>query len=322
MLRTALAQTDQAAAHIRNHHLKSMFHSIRRHIKISASVILVVLCPLAVVAGVLSASAQGVNPTSDARREPVVPNFWDPKARATRPPPGAVGAIRFVTTDDFPPFNFLDANGRLTGFNVDLARAICDKLSVPCTIQARPWDDLVDSVAEGRADAEIGGIAITPATRERLAFSDVYLRVPARFAVRRGPTDLEVSAAGLRNRTVAVVGNSAQEAYLKAFFPAAKIAPFASVEEAEAALKKGEADLYFGDALQLSFWLESEAAGECCAFAGGPYLESRFFGLGFAIGVAPKSADLRHALNSALETVYSSGTYSELYLRYFPEGFF
>lgn len=277
---------------------------------------------MAVGQGVQPASAQNVNPTSDARREPVVPNFWDPKARATRPAPGAVGAIRFVTTDDFPPFNFLDASGRLTGFNVDLARAVCDKLSVPCTIQARPWSDLVDSVAEGRADAEIGGVAITPLTRERLEFSDVYLRVPARFAARRGTTDLEVSATGLRNRTVAVVGKSAQEAYLKAFFATAKVTPFPTAEEAEAALKKGDAELYFGDALQLSFWLESEAAGDCCAFAGGPYLESRYFGLGMAIGVAPKSADLRHALNSALETVYSSGTYAELYLRYFPEGFY
>jgi polar amino acid transport system substrate-binding protein len=268
------------------------------------------------------AHAQDVNPIADARREPVVPNFWDPKARATRPPPGAVGAIRFVTTDDFPPFNFLDASGRLTGFNVDLARAVCDKLSVPCTIQARPWSDLVDSVAEGRADAEIGGIAITPLTRQRLGFSDVYLRIPARFAARRDTTDLEVSAAGLRNRTVAVVANSAQEAYLRNFFPNSRISTFPSVEEAEAALKKGSVELYFGDALQLSFWLASEAAGDCCAFAGGPYLESKFFGLGLAIGVGAQATDLRHAINTALETVYSSGTYAELYLRYFPEGFF
>ncbi len=236
-----------------------MFDSIRLHFKAPSSVILGVLC-LLLSAAFAAPSAQPVTPTADARREPVIPNFWDPKGRATRPPPGAVGAIRFVTTDDFPPFNFLDASGRLTGFNVDLARAVCDKLSVPCTIQARPWSDLVNSVAEGRADAEIGGIAITPLTRERLSFSDVYLRVPARFAARRDTTDLEVSAAGLRNRTVAVVGKSAQEAYLKAFFPTAKATPFATVEEAESALKKGDVELYFGDALQLSFWLESEAA--------------------------------------------------------------
>jgi len=299
-----------------------MLDSFLPHFKASLAVILTLICMGLTAAAAPALAQDSVNPTADARREPVVPNFWDPKARATRPQPGAVGAIRFVTTDDFPPFNFLDAGGRLTGFNVDLARAICDKLSVPCTIQARPWSDLVDAVAEGRADAEIGGIAITPLTRGRLSFSDIYLRVPARFAARRDVPDLEVSATGLRNRTVAVLGKSAQEAYLRNFFPNSKISTFPSVEEAETALKKGDAELYFGDALQLSFWLESEAAGDCCAFAGGPYLESRYFGLGFAIGVGPQAADLRHALNSALETVYSSGTYAELYLRYFPEGFY
>ncbi len=258
----------------------------------------------------------------EGRREPVVPNFWDPKARASRPPPGAVDAIRFVTTDDFPPFNFLDSTGRLTGFNVDLARAVCAELSVPCTIQARPWDDLAASVIEGRADAEIAGIAVNAETRKTLAFSDVYLRVPARFVARRDGPGLQVTADGLRRRAVAVVGGTAHEAYLKEFFPDAKAVTFESPEKALAALKAGETDLYLGDGLQLSFWLQGEAAADCCVFAGGPYLESRYFGLGFAIAVAPQSKDLRSALNTALETVYSNGTYAELYLRYFPVGFY
>jgi polar amino acid transport system substrate-binding protein len=258
----------------------------------------------------------------DTRREPVVPNFWDPKARATRPPPGAVDAIRFVTTDDFPPFNFLDSNGRLTGFNVDLARAVCEELSVPCTIQARPWDDLAASIVEGRADAAIAGIAVNDETRSKLGFTDAYLRVPARFVVLRGKDELQITASGLRRHSIGVVAGTAHAAYLKEFFPDAKTTAFDSAEKALAALKAGEIELFFGDGLQLSFWLQGDAAADCCIFAGGPYLESRYFGLGFAIAVSPQAKDLRSALNTALETVYSKGTYAELYLRYFPVGFF
>jgi polar amino acid transport system substrate-binding protein len=276
-----------------------------------------VLCALLLIPVI----SQNVD-AQDGRREPVVPNFWDPKGRATRPPPGAVDAIRFVTTDDFPPFNFLDSTGRLTGFNVDLARAVCAELSVPCTIQARPWDDLAASVIEGRADAAIAGIAVNAETRKTLAFSDVYLRVPARFIARREAPELQVSATGLRRHTVAVVGGTAHEAYLKEFFPDSKAVTFESPEKALDALKAGETELYFGDGLQLSFWLQGEAAADCCVFAGGPYLESRYFGLGFSITVAPQAKDLRSALNTALETVYSNGTYAELYLRYFPVGFY
>ncbi|MEO8668609.1 MAG: transporter substrate-binding domain-containing protein, partial [Bauldia sp.] len=104
----------------------------------------------------------------------VVPNFWDPKRRLERPPAGAVPVIRFVTTDDFPPFNFLDADGHLIGFNVDLARAICAELEIRCTIQARPWDNLVETLANKTADAVLAGIAVTAEARARLDFSDVY----------------------------------------------------------------------------------------------------------------------------------------------------
>ena len=67
-----------------------------------------------------------------------LPYHADPSARDIAPGLAAVPAIRFLTTADFPPFNYRDADGQLIGFNVDLARAICEDLSIACTIQAWP----------------------------------------------------------------------------------------------------------------------------------------------------------------------------------------
>jgi polar amino acid transport system substrate-binding protein len=253
----------------------------------------------------------------------VIPNFWDPKRRIERPTTGAVQAIRFVTTDDFPPFNFLDADGRLTGFNVDLARAICVELAIPCTIQARPWDDLAARILDKSADAAIAGIAITTENRARLSFSDVYLRSPARFVVRRDQLSSFVPTAdGLRGKTLAVVARTAHEAYLASIFPEVARALFPTADAAREAVKSGRVDATFGDGIQLSFWLQSEAADDCCAFAGGPYLETRFFGQGFSIAMAKDNRDLRRAINAAMQSLYDKGVYAELYLRYFPVGFF
>lgn len=253
----------------------------------------------------------------------VVPNFWDPRRRIERPPAGVVPAIRFITTDDFPPFNFLDANGRLTGFNVDLARAICAELAIRCTIQARQFAELADRLADKTADAAIAGIAITAANREALDFSDVYLRTPGRFIVRKDDKDLAMTPESLRGKTLAVVSHTAHEAYLAAMFPEVGRRLYPDADAARLAVKNGEADAHFGDGLQLSFWLESETAGDCCVFAGGPYLESRFFGQGYAIAIAKsQSNDLKHAINAALQAIYEKGVYAELYLRYFPVGFF
>ena len=251
-----------------------------------------------------------------------VPSFWDPKRRVERPPAGAVQAIRFVTTDDFPPFNFLDADGHLTGFNVDLARAICAELQIRCTIQARAWDDLLPALREDVADAVIAGLTITAESRTELDFSDIYMRSAGRFIVRRDAPPFDPTPEGLKGKTLAVVARTAHEAFLAAFFPEVGRKLYPTPEAAREAVKAGEADAHFGDGMQLSFWLESAAAGNCCVFAGGPYLESRFFGEGMAIAVPRGESPLKHALNSALEALNEKGVFAELYLRYFPVGYF
>ncbi len=251
-----------------------------------------------------------------------IPDFWDPHRRVERPPADAVQAIRFITTDDFPPFDFLDENGHLTGFNVDLARAICAELQINCTIQARQWDELTDRLADKSADAVIAGIAITAETRKTLDFSDVYMRTPARFVVRTADRAWVPGEAGLAGKTVGVVAGSAHEAYLKAVLPGVALKAYPSADAARAALKDGAIDAHFGDGLQLSFWLQSEAAAGCCAFAGGPYLEPAYFGQGYAIAVGKGQSDLRNAINAALQAIYEKGVFAELYLKYFPVGFF
>jgi len=231
----------------------------------------VLLCGLVIIfvdsaalTGVLG-QAGGVSP---------IPNYRDTRAERAQPPP--IEGIRFTTSDDFPPFSFVDASGRLVGFNVDLARAICEELEVPCTIQSRPFEDLLAAIADDRADAAIAGIAITIDTRRAVDFSDVYLRLPARFAVRQNES-LDISAGDLNGRSIAVVGDTAHEAFLGAFFQNAMVVSFGSAEEARAALKQRVVDAFFGDGMQLAFWLEDSESANCCVFAGGPYLESAFF---------------------------------------------
>jgi polar amino acid transport system substrate-binding protein len=292
-----------------------IFQTISRRIaRVAGLCILLVAGALAVPPGMPRAGAETADLT--------IPGFWDPKRRVELPPAGAVQAIRFVTTDDFPPFNFLNAAGHLAGFNVDLTRAICAELDIRCTIQAREWDDLLPSLREGNADAVIAGIAITADARQELDFSDVYMRWPGRFVVRKDAGPLETTPEGLRGKTLAVVARTAHEAYLAAFFPEVGRKLYPTPEAAREALKSGAADAHFGDGMQLSFWLQSEAAGDCCTFAGGPYLESRFFGEGAAIAVPHGANDLRQAIDAALAALHEKGVFAEFYLRYFPVGFF
>jgi polar amino acid transport system substrate-binding protein len=247
-----------------------------------------------------------------------VPSFWDPRRRPERPDLSRLSVIRFLTESDYPPFNYAGPDGALAGFNIDLARLICEEIKVTCTVQMRRFDTLLDSLADNRGDAVIASIAATPLTRRRADFSDPYYRAPARFVARREVEIDNVQPEQLEGRKVAVVAGTAHEAYLKALFTEADIRPYPTAEAARAALRRGEVELLFGDGIGLAFWLNGTDSGGCCVFRGGPFVESRYFGEGVGIAVKRGNDLLRQAFNWALFRLWEKGRFTDLWLRYFP----
>ena len=284
-----------------------------------------ILLPLIAVLGLgLSAIVPGSRPAAAAGegvaqpRAVVVPGFWDPRRRPERPDLSRIGTIRFLTELDYPPFDYPGADGNPAGFNVDLARLICDEIKVSCTIQARPFASLLDALNEGRGDAVIASIAPTPETRRRADFTDPYYRTPARFVARVDSPISDVLPERLEGKKIAVIAGTAHEAYLKAMFTEAEVRPYPNAEAAREALRNKEVDLLFGDGIALAFWLNGTDSGGCCAFRGGPFLESRYFGEGIGIAVRRGNDLLRLAMNWALFQIWEKGSYTDLWLRYFP----
>lgn len=251
-----------------------------------------------------------------------VPGFWDPKRRPEKPESGRITTIRFFTEEDYPPFNFKGPDGQPIGFNVDLARAICAELAIQCTIQVRRFDTLLEAMDEGKGDAIIASLAINAETRKRLDFTDRYYRSPARFIARKELDLKDATPETIAGKRVAVVAGTAHDVYLRAFFAEAAIQPQAHFANALAALKRGEVDLMFGDGIALAFWLNGRDSAGCCAFRGGPFTESRYFGEGVGIAVKKGNETLKRALDYALFRVWEKGIYTDLYLRYFPVGFY
>src|SRR5262245_29956942 len=94
-----------------------------------------------------------------------VPGFWDPRRRPERPDLSRITIIRFLTEIDYPPFNYPGPDGNPAGFNVDLARLICEELKVNCTVQMRRFDTLIDALAAARRDAVMAPPAATRRSR-------------------------------------------------------------------------------------------------------------------------------------------------------------
>jgi polar amino acid transport system substrate-binding protein len=246
-----------------------------------------------------------------------VPGFWDPRRRPDRPDLARLTVIRFLTETDYPPFNFTGPDGNPAGFNVDLARMICEEIKVACTIQMRRFETLVDAINGNRGDAIIASLAVTPQLRAKLDFSDPYYRAPARFVSRRDAVMAEVRPEYLEGKKVGAIAGSAHEAYLKTLFTDAQLVSFPNDDALRLALRRGEVDFIFGDAISLAFWINGIDSGDCCAFSGGPFTESRYFGEGVGIGVKRGNDLLRQALNWAMFRLWEKGRYTDLWLRYF-----
>lgn len=269
------------------------------------------LAPVLVLLTLLSAQAQ--------ERRVVVPNFWDPKIRIERPEPGPARVVRFLTDDEYPPLHFAGPDGALTGFSVELARAACEKLGWTCTVQARRFDTLADSLSEGRGDVIAAAMTVTPALRQRFLASHPYFRTPARFLTVKGNESGAVDAAALQGRRVAVVAGTAHAAFLDRLMPFVQRRETANLAAALAMLRSGEVDYLFGDGIALSVVLAAET-GQEFAFAGGPYLESGYFGEGIALLMRKDEVALKRSLDYALQSLWDDGTYARLYLRFFPVG--
>lgn len=252
------------------------------------------------------------------------PLFWDIKERLPKPDVSELPRLRFLTTTDFPPFNYLDREERLSGFHVDLVRAICSELGISdkCEIQAMPWEQLGDALQRGRGEAIIAGIAVTEEARAKYAFSRPYLQFPARFMMPKTSAMTEPLYAKLQGERIGVIAGSGHEQVLRAYFPDVKVVTYSRQEWMYGDLKAGKIAGAFGDGMRFAFWLAGSDASGCCRFAGGPYLAPEYLGAGLAIATDINKSEIAAAFDYALQQIALKGRFAELYLRYFPVSFY
>ena len=258
-----------------------------------------------------AAEAEGPHLTFDKREHRAAPDISN------------LPRIRFLTTLDFPPFDFLDGEGRLSGFNVDLARELCDTLDVSakCQIQAMPFAELQPALENKLGDAIIAGVAVTPELRDRFDFSRPYLQLSARFLARKSVAGEPVTSEALARNKIGVINNTSHQAMLKAYFPALAPTVFDSRVAMLDALKAGDVDTVFGEGLSLAFWAASTDADGCCALRGGPYYSRAFLGEGLTI-MTRKGEPLAAAFDHGLLELARNGQLSELFVKYFPPGLY
>lgn len=261
---------------------------------------------------------------ASAQMEADTPRLFSPHEHLPAADVSTLNRLRFLTSLDFPPFNSLDDNGRLRGYNIDLARALCDQMGVSdiCQVEALPWQELQDKLVAGEGEAIIAGLQPNEQNRQSLLFSRPYLRLPARFVTKKANGFTGLAATALSGRQVGVISKSAHEQLLQRYFPSAIAVPYPDRETLLAAVENDKITAAFDDGMALSFWLNSDAARDCCTFSDGPYLAPQFLGTGLNIAISQANPRLKTAFDNALQALENKGVLTDLYQRYFPVSFY
>ena len=219
--------------------------------------------------------------------------------------------LRIGVNPDYPPFSEVDDAGRLTGFDIDIARALCERMQANCTLVLQEWEGMIPELRAGTFDAIIASMSITEDRRRLVAFTDRYYSSAARFVARK---DSGFDPAAPAGRTIGAWADSIASDWLEDnVSEVASIRLFSGQEAFLRALTTGEVDALFGDALGFRRWLQTPEGANFAFVGDGQRLDE-----GIGIAVRKEDDGLRIRLNRAIEAILADGSYEKINARYFP----
>ena len=225
--------------------------------------------------------------------------------------------IRIAVEGAYPPFNFIDANNELQGFEVELLKSLCEAMNAECELVQHEWDGIIRALVNREYDAVMSSLEITERRQKRIAFSDPYYRIPAVFIGSRETAPGAVTPAAMAGKKIGTIERTDHEAYLKTFYKNSEIVLYAKAEEANLDLLVGRIDAVFADELLLSKFLGTRE-GACCHIVGEAPAEPAYKRESYGIGLRKEDEELRERFNRAIAQVKADGTYDRIRAKYFP----
>jgi arginine/ornithine transport system substrate-binding protein len=213
--------------------------------------------------------------------------------------------LRIGVEGAYPPFSSVDKDGKLQGFDIEIANALCAEMGVECKLIKQDWDGIIPALIAKKYDAIIASMSITEERKEKVDFTKPYYKSPARFITKKD-SGIEISADGLKGKSVAVQRGTVSDKFITGTYgEGVDIKRYGTQEEAYLDLNAGRADLVFADAFVLLEFIGSDN-GAAYDFVGGSYTDPKYFGDGIGIAVRKGDTELQSKLNTAIDNIRQS----------------
>lgn len=224
--------------------------------------------------------------------------------------------IRVGTEGAFPPFNSIDASGKLIGFDIDIGNALCEKMAAECVWVAQEWDGIIPALLAEKYDFIIASMFITEKRKKKVAFSDPYYTAAMTLVAPKESPTTDYSRESLAGKKIGAQNSTTQSDYITAIYPDSDLRFYATQDEVNLDLANGRLDFQVSDLIPMLEWTEGEN-GTCCELVGKPITDPKWVGDGVGMAVRQEDEDLLAMLNQALKDIIADGTYKNINDQYF-----
>ncbi|MGB3417519.1 MAG: ABC transporter substrate-binding protein [Mesorhizobium sp.] len=222
--------------------------------------------------------------------------------------------IKIGTEGAYPPFNSLTADGKLEGFDIDIANALCAQMKAECEFVVQDWDGIIPALQAGKFDAIVASMSITEERKKQVAFTNKYYTTPLAVVALKDSDLTSTEPAAMAGKTIGAQASTTQSIYAQDFYtPAgADVKQYPTQEEAVQDMLNGRLDAIISDKFVLTDWMKT-ASNDCCKLIGD------VAGTETETGIAVRLGDdaLREKLNAAIDAIVADGTYKKIQAKYF-----
>ena len=224
--------------------------------------------------------------------------------------------LKIGTEGAYPPFNNLTSDGKLEGFDIDIARALCEQMNAECEFVTQDWDGIIPALQAGKFDAIIASMSITPERMEKVDFTNKYYNTPPAIAAPKDTDIAGVTKEDLAGKTIGVQGSTTHFNYSEQTYTDSEVRAYPTAQEYQLDLANGRLDAVNDDVSVLQEWLDSPE-GECCKLVGTVTPVAEIHGPGAGIAVRKGETELVEKFNAAIDAIRASGKYKEINDKYF-----
>jgi arginine/ornithine transport system substrate-binding protein len=253
------------------------------------------------------------------KEETAAPAVAPAQAPAASSAPAAPAPLKVAIDPTYEPFTFKTAEGKPTGFDVDIAQALCEEIKRECVFVEQVWDSMIPGLQAKKYDVIISSMSITDERMQQVDFTDKYYNTPSRIVLKKSVKFTD--AASIKGKKIGVLKGSTQEKYAMGELKSAGVVvtPYEAQDQVYLDIKAGRLDGTVADFMEVTGGFLTKPEGANYQLVGPDLKQPQYFGYGAGIALRKGETQLKTDLNAAIKSIRANGKYKTLNDKYFAK---